>query len=78
MVSHMKTIFEISHNIFNFRHKRECEIDNIKETLTEQLIVDWRQHMLLKPKLRTYVGFKMSFNTEAYISRLSLDLGALF
>ena len=38
----------ISHNIFNYKHKRECEIDNIKETLTEQFVIERRQYMLLK------------------------------
>ena len=44
---------ETSHNIFNFNFKWQCEIDNTREALKEQFIIEWKHHMLIKPKLRT-------------------------
>ena len=51
--SHIRTVLETSHNIFNFNFKRQCEIDNTREALKEQFIIEWKHHMLIKPKLRT-------------------------
>ena len=67
--SNVKYILEASHNIVNFKLKRECEIDNVRRALTEQFMNEWKQHMLQKPKLRTYATFKHSFGTEKYASQ---------
>ena len=67
--SHIRTVLETSYNIFNFKFKPQCEIDNTRVALKEQFIIEWKHHMLIKPKLRTYVNFKDSFNTEIYVKQ---------
>ena len=63
-------------NIVNFNFRRKCEIDNIREALRKQFIVEWKQIMLKKLKLRTYAAFKKDFCTEMY--KLFQGLAALF
>ena len=53
---------ETSHNIFNFNYKRQCEIDNTREALKEQFIIEWKHHMtpsyiILMTSLVIYTGF---------------------
>ena len=68
-ISHIRTILETSHNIVNFNLKQECDIDNVRKALKDHFIVEWKDNMLRKPKLRTYATFKHSFGTEIYVSQ---------
>ena len=56
-------------NIGNFNLGKECEIANVRKVLTDQFIGEWKQSMLRKPKLGTYVKVKHSFCAELYVKQ---------
>ena len=65
----MRTILDDAHNIGNFNLRKECEIANVRKSLTDQLIVEWKQGILKKPKLRIYAKIKHSFCAELYVKQ---------
>ena len=65
----MRIILDDAHNIGNFNLRKECEIANGRKSLTDQFIVEWKQGMLQKPKLRTYAKIKHPFCAELYVKQ---------
>ena len=63
----MATILDDAYNIFNLR--KICEIANVRKVLTDQFIGEWKQSMLQKLKLRTYVKFKHSSCAELHVKQ---------
>ncbi len=52
---------------YAFNHKTKCDIDRIENGLENLYKEEWKNSILLKPKLRTYILFKDNYDTEDYV-----------
>ena len=67
----MKLLFEELDTTSVILHKEVCCIENVIPKLREKMIHDWKLEIVKKPKLRTFVRFKDTVETEQYVKCLS-------
>ena len=65
---HMRELFRSLHLENNSNNKQTVNIGNITDTIHENARATWLDSIIRKPKLKTYVTFKSSFNTENYVN----------
>lgn len=53
-------------NIYD--QKVTCNIEQVSRKLYELMETEWKSGLLTKPKLRSYVNFKMSYGVEDYVA----------
>ena len=50
-----------------YLQQQKCDVNLLKEKLTEKFIIEWKDKISKKPKLRTYITFKDEFAVEEYV-----------
>ena len=49
--------------------KKKWNINSVRNFLVSQFILEWKQSLLQKPKLRTYIKFKQEFKNDDHVMR---------
>jgi hypothetical protein len=76
---HIKDLFQSLNSQTTFENKGVYDLNEINETLKDIMLGEWKQEVLKKPKLRTYITFKENINTEDYVqSYMSHHARSLF
>ncbi len=65
--SDLKMLFSKIDDVDTFNNKHVCDIDKLTRQNLNLYSVDWQQSLASKPKLRTYMLFKDTFETEDYV-----------